>query len=203
LPDVPERTEHAAISLIVLLVFLITIALNWLPVSIAALLAGVIVILTGCETVEQARSSIQWQVLFLIGGMLPMATALEKTGAASFMISLLYQVVGGLGPRGLLLTFFAITAGLAQFTSGQAATLIVGPIALTSALQYGINPLSLMMGVAIGASTGFLSPVSHPANLLVMGPGGYHFADYAKLGAVLVILTAAGVMLLTPLAYPF
>jgi di/tricarboxylate transporter len=179
------------------------IAFNLVPVSLAALLAGAAAVIVGAETIEQARQSIRWQVLFLIGGMLPLASALEQTGAASFMIGQLDGFVGSLGPRGLMLLFFGITALLAQFTSGQAATLIAAPLALSSALGFGVSARTLMMAVAIGASTGFLSPVSHPANLLVMGPGGYKFGDYAKLGFPLVIVATLGVALLTPLFYPF
>ncbi len=101
------------------------------------------------------------------------------------------------------MAFFLFTAALTQLTSGPAATLIIGPLALTTALNYGLNPQTMMMGVAVGASTAFLSPVGHPANLLVMGPGGYHFRDYARLGFPLMVITALGVIFVLPLAYPF
>jgi di/tricarboxylate transporter len=203
LPEAPEHTEKAVATLAILGMFLAAIAFDLVPVSLAALLAGAAAVVVGAETIEQARRSIRWQVLFLIGGMLPLATALEQTGAASFMIGQLDGFVSSLGPRGLMMLFFAITALLAQFTSGQAATLIVAPLALSSALKFGISARTLMMAVAIGASTGFLSPVSHAANLLVMGPGGYKFGDYAKLGFPLMIVATLGVALLTPIFYPF
>ena len=203
LPDIPEHTEHAAIAILTLFLFLIVIAANLLPVALAALIAGIAVVATGCETIEQARNSIQWQVLFLIGGMAPLAMALERSGAADFLTGLLLQTVGGGGPQALLMAFFLFTAALTQLTSGPAATLIIGPLALTTALNYGLNPQTMMMGVAVGASTAFLSPVGHPANLLVMGPGGYHFRDYARLGFPLMVITALGVIFVLPLAYPF
>lgn len=202
LPEIPERTERAVIAVIVLALFLITVALNVLSVSLAALLAGVMVVLMRCVTVEQARASIQWQVLFLIAGMLPLAKALEQTGAMVAVLAALRDLAEGIGPRGLLMTFYLIAAVLAQSTSGQAAALIGGPLAIVAAQQFGLNPQALAMGVALGASTAFLSPVSHPANLLVMGPGGYRFGDYAKLGFGLVVITALGVYVLTPLVYP-
>ncbi len=203
LPEVPEHTERALIAAAILGLFLLSVAFNWLPVALAALLGGVAVILTGCESVEQARASINWQVLFLIGGMLPLARALEETGVTALMTQSINALVGSAGPHGLLLAYFLLTALLAQFTSGQAAALILGPLAIASAFQLGSNPQPLAMAVAIGASTGFLSPVSHPANLLTMGLGGYRFRDYAKLGFALVVITAVGVYVLTPLIYPF
>ncbi len=106
------------------------------------------------------------------------------------------------GAHGLLLATFLLTVALTQMTSSAAATLIVGPLAITTAVQAGINPQALAMAVAIGASTAFLSPVAHPANLLVMGPGGYQFRDYPRLGAPMVLLATIGVMLLVPLVYP-
>ncbi len=203
LPEVPQNTDRALVSVVILFAFLLVIALNWLPVSLAALLGAVAVIVTRSETVEQARASINWQVLFLIAGMLPLAAALEKTGAAQWMIELLNATLGDAGPRGLLMAFFVLTALLAQFTSGQAATLILGPLAISAALAAGISPHPFAMAVAIGASTGFLTPVSHPANLLVMGPGGYRFSDYGRLGFPLAIIAAVGVFVLAPLAFPF
>lgn len=203
LPEIPEHTERAATAIVILAVFLFTIAFNWLPIALAALLGAIAVIVTGCETVEQARASIQWQAIFLIGGMLPLAKALEQTGATSALIHTFPYALEVWGPQIFLLIFFLVTMGLAQFTSGQAATLIIGPLAISTALQTGLNPLALAITIAIGASTAFLSPVSHPANLLVLGPGGYQFRDYAKLGFPLVLITAIGVVMLVPLVYPF
>ena len=202
LPEIPEHTERAVIAVIVLALFLLAVALNVLPISLAALLAGVTVVLTRCITAERARASIQWQVLFLIAGMLPLAKALEQTGAMAALLVAVKDLAEGIGPRGLLMIFYLIAAALAQSASGQAAALIAGPLAIAAAQQFGLNPQALAMGVALGASTAFLSPVSHPANLLVMGPGGYRFGDYAKLGFGLVLITALGVYVLTPLVYP-
>lgn len=203
LPEVPQNTDRALVSVLILFAFLLTVVLNWLPVSLAALLGGVAAIVTRSETVEQARASINWQVLFLIAGMLALAVALEETGATQWLTEILNATVGGSGPRGLLIAFFVLTMVLAQFTSGQAATLILGPLAISAALAAGISPQPLAMAVAIGATTGFLTPVSHPVNLLVMGPGGYRFSDYSKLGLPLTIIAGVGVYVLAPLFYPF
>jgi di/tricarboxylate transporter len=202
LPEVPENTRLAWVAGLILVLFFLVVALNWLPVSLAALLAGIVVIITGCETVEQARSSIQWQVIFLIGGMLPLAKALGQTGATEWLTQEFPRLLEVGGPHLLLFVFFVLTTALTQITSGQAATLIIGPLAIATALHSDLNPQALAMAVGISASSAFLSPVGHPANLLVMGPGGYRFGDYAKLGFPLVILTGLGVVFLLPLVYP-
>jgi len=203
LPETPRRPERAALAAGILILFLIVIAFNWLPVALAALIAGVAVIVTGCASVEQARASIQWQVLFLIGGMLPLATALEKTGAAALIIAPLARMGAEAGPHALLAVFFLLAVLLAQATSSQAAALLVAPLAIGTAQAAALNTITFAVAVGIAASTAFLSPVAHPANLLVLGPGGYRFEDYARLGLPLVLISALGVLVLTPLVYPF
>ncbi len=202
LPPIPAHSGRALVAVAILAVFLIIIALGVLPIALAGLLGAIAVVVTGCETVEQARSSIRWQVLFLIGGMAPLATALDQTGVITLVANFLLQTVGTLGPRALLLTFFLINASLSQLTSGPAATLVIGPLAIAAALNNQLNPQAFAMAVAIGASTAFLSPVGHPANLLVLGPGGYRFRDYMKLGFPLVIIAGLGILLVLPLVYP-
>lgn len=202
LPEIPEGRKQAVVAVLILLAFLIIIGLNILPVSLAAMLGAIAVVVTGCQTAEQARASIRWQVLLLVGGMLPLATALEQTGAMQLLTRFVPTLLHAWGGQGLLLATFLLTVALTQMTSSAAATLIVGPLAITTAVQAGINPQALAMAVAIGASTAFLSPVAHPANLLVMGPGGYQFRDYPRLGAPMVLLAAIGVMFLVPLVYP-
>lgn len=202
LPEIPEGRQRAIVAVLILLAFLIIIGFDWLPVSLAALLGAIAVVVTGCQTAEQAHASIRWQILLLVGGMLPLATALERTGAMQLLNGFMPTLLLTWGAQGLLLAAFLLTVGLTQMTSSAAAALIMGPLAISAAVQTGINPMALAMAVAIGTSTAFLSPVAHPANLLVMGPGGYQFRDYSRLGAPMVLLAAVGVMVLIPLVYP-
>ncbi|MCC6904274.1 MAG: SLC13 family permease [Anaerolineae bacterium] len=201
LPETPENTDRALVALVILIAFLMVIVLDVVPVALAALLAGIAVILTGCQSIEQARQSVQWQVIFLIGGMLSLTTALEATGAKDMLVQALLPLLTGGGERGIVLAFFLLTMLLTQLTSGQSAALLIGPIAVSIAIQQGIDPHMTAMAVGIGASAAFLTPVAHPANLLVLGPGGYRFRDYALLGFPLVVLTALGAALLIPLVY--
>jgi di/tricarboxylate transporter len=159
-------------------------------------------VLTRCETIEEARSSIQWQVLFLIAGMLPLAKAFDQTGLTALIAGQLPQYLATIGPEGLLLVTFALTMILTQLASGPAATLVIGPVAIAVAQHSGLNPEAFAIAVAIGASTAFLTPVAHAANLMVMGLGGYRFRDYARLGFPLIFFSALGVVLLIPIFYP-
>ncbi|MBN1427677.1 MAG: SLC13 family permease [Anaerolineae bacterium] len=202
LPEIPEGSKRAITAMIILLAFLLAIGFELVSVPLASLLGAIAVILTGCQTIEQARASIRWQVLMLIGGMLPLATALKQTGAMELLTLFLPDLLHTWGAHATLLVIFLLAVGLAQLTSNAAATLIMGPLAITTAIQTGLNPQALAMAVAIGASTAFLSPMAHPANMLVMGPGGYQIHDYPRLGAPMVLLTAAGIVLLVPLIYP-
>jgi di/tricarboxylate transporter len=134
--------------------------------------------------------------------MLPLATALDRTGAARLLADAIGSTVGALGPLALLVGFFLLAVVLTQLTSGIATALLVGPIALNAALAAGLNPQAFMMAVALACSTAFLSPVGHPANLLVMGPGGYRFHDYTRVGVPLFGLTLLLVLLLLPRVWP-
>jgi di/tricarboxylate transporter len=203
LPETPHRPGRAITAVGILLGFLILVAFNLVPVAIAALLGGIAAVLMGCETIEEARGSIQWQVLFLIAGMLPLARAFDQTGLTALIAGELPRFLSVIGPRGLLLLTFGITLALTQLASGPAATLIIGPVAIAVAQQNGFNPAAFAIAVAIGASTAFLTPVAHAANLMVMGLGGYRFRDYARLGLPLIFISAIGVIVLIPLFYPF
>ncbi len=203
LPEIPRGSKNAPIALGILLVFLVLVGTSLLPTALAALVCGIAVVVTGCETIEQARASVQWQVIFLIAGMLPMAKALEATGITDSLAGSIPHLLSLVGLHGLVLLVFALTVGLTQLTSGPAAVLIIGPTMIAVALHNGLNPQAMAVTMGIGASTAFLSPIAHAANLMVMGPGGYRFIDYGRLGLPLVILAGLGVLILVPLVYPF
>jgi di/tricarboxylate transporter len=140
--------------------------------------------------------------VFLIAGMLPLGTALDKTGAAQLLAHALVNAVGGLGPLPLLAGLFGLTMLLTQVMSAAATAVLIAPIAINAAAQMGANPRALMMGVALATSTAFLTPVSHPANLLVMGPGGYRFADYGRVGLPLTLVVLLVVLIALPILWP-
>jgi di/tricarboxylate transporter len=140
---------------------------------------------------DEAYRSVEWKAIFLIAGMLPLSIALERTGTATQLAEILFQLTGGLSPVVTAGILMLIAIGFSLLLSGQTAAVIVAPIAIAAAAPIGVDPRALAMGVAIGCSLAFISPLGHPANLLVMGPGGYTFRDYIRLGTPLTLLSIA------------
>jgi di/tricarboxylate transporter len=197
------RTQKAPLALGILVVMLVPVIAGWLPITAAALLAGVLMVLTGCLTMDEAYQSIEWKAVFLVAGTLPLGIAMAKTGTADFLAGLMVETVGGLGPIALLAGFYILTNLLTQFMSNAASTVLIAPIAIDAAQRVGSDPHALLMAVAVGASAGFLTPVAHQSNVLVMGPGGYRFGDYLKSGLPLNLLTFAIVLVVVPLVWPW
>jgi di/tricarboxylate transporter len=160
-------------------------------------------ILTGCLTMEEAYRYIEWKAIFLIAGMLPLGIAMERTGAASFLANGMISVIGGLGPLAVMAGLFILAALASQVMPNPAVAVLLAPIALSTAGDLGISPYPLMMAVAVSASAAFLSPVGHSANILVMGPGGYRFSDYIKVGLPLTLVVLIVVLLVMPVFWPF
>lgn len=199
----PVRKGKALLAVGLLAIMLVTVVTGWLPITAAALLAGVLMVITGCLTMDEAYHSIEWRAVFLVAGTLPLGIALEKTGTASLLARLMVDAVGALGPMALLAGFYVMTNLLTQFMSNAASTVLIAPIAIGAAQQIGSEPQALLMAVAVAASAGFLTPVAHQSNVLVMGPGGYRFGDYFKVGLPLNLLVFVIVLLIVPLLWPW
>jgi di/tricarboxylate transporter len=182
---------RALLAFGILVASLALAATNVLPISIATLIGAATMILTGCLTMDDAYRAIEWKAIFLIAGMLPLSIALDNTGTASFLAQELHLLTGGMTHLTTAAILLTITITLSVFLSSQTAAVIMSPIAIATAAQLGADPRSLAMAVGIGCSLAFASPLGHPANLLVMGPGGYTFRDYFRLGTPLTLLTIA------------
>jgi di/tricarboxylate transporter len=181
---------------------LVLMAFKLMPSVSAVLLAALAMVFAGCVSMKNAYDSINWESLVLIAGMLPMATALEKTGGIQLIVSGLVGSLGELGPIMLMAGLFLLTSIFSQFISNTATTVLVAPIAMGAATNMGISPYPLLMTVAIAASTAFSTPVASPVNTLVLGPGGYKFNDFAKLGVPLQLLVMALTLLAVPMLFP-
>jgi di/tricarboxylate transporter len=198
----PLRLDKASVSVGIMAVILLPVLMGWLPISIAAVTGALLMVLTRCLTMEEAYRYIEWPAVFLIAGMLPLGIAMEQTGAAVFLADKVISLVGGFGPRAVIAGIFILTSIATQIIPTAALVVLMAPIAINTAIDLGISPLTLMMTVAMAASASFSSPVSHPANVLVMGPGGYRFADYLKLGLPLTLLILVLVVALVPIFWP-
>ena len=207
-PDVVRRQavplgQGAKQAIGVLLVMVFLLATGLVPPAAAGLLAGFALILTGVLTVDQSYRAVDWTTVILVGAMMPLSAAMEQSGAARLMAEGLVTLVGDAGPYALLAGLFLLTAILGQLISNTATALIVIPIAVAAATGMGVSPLPVLMSVGVAAAAAFLTPIATPTNLMVMGPGGYAFGDYWKLGLPLMVWFFLVSVFLVPLIWPF
>ncbi|MBE9480006.1 MAG: SLC13 family permease [Chloroflexi bacterium] len=196
------RVKKAPLALLILFAFVASVVLGVLPIALAAVIGATVMVLTGVLSMEEAYRYIDWKSVFLIAGMLPLGIALQQTGAAELVAQWLLGAAGKLGPYGIMGGLFLLTALTSQIMPNAAVTLLMAPIAISASLELGISPLPFTMIVAISASSSFLSPVAHPANSLVMGPGGYRVTDFFKVGLPLTIVILLITLLILPFFWP-
>lgn len=196
------RSSKAPIAVLTMLAVVLSVLFGFLPIYIAALAGAVVMVLSGALTMDEAYRNVEWRAVFLIAGMLPMGIALQKTGAANLLTEQVVDLVGGLGPLAVVAAFYIVTALGAQVMPTAAVAILMAPIAISTAADLGMSPYALMMTVAMSASASFMSPVAHPANVLIMGPGGYRFVDYIKVGLPLTVVCLIVVLLVLPVFWP-
>jgi di/tricarboxylate transporter len=207
-PDVVRRQavplgSGAQQAVVILLGMVFLLATGLVPPAIAGLLAAGALILTGVMSVEQSYRAIDWTTVILVGAMMPLSTAMEQTGAARLMAEALVGLIGDAGPVALLAGLFILTAIMGQLISNTATALIVIPIGVAAAQSLGVSPQPVLMSIAVAAAGAFLTPIATPTNLMVMGPGGYAFSDYWKLGLPLLIWFFIVSVFLVPLIWRF
>ncbi len=199
----PYRPGKAPIAIATMLGVLILSSSGTLPIMVAATLGALIIVLTRCLTAKEAYSSIDWPILILIAGTLPLGHAMENSGTALMLADQIISNIGGYGPWMVLGAVFFITFCLTEVMSHAAAAVLVAPIAYNVATELAVSPRPFFMAVAIAASMCFMTPISHQSNALVMGPGGYRFVDYLKVGTPLNLSIWILATLLIPLVFPF
>jgi len=195
--------KRAPFALLVLGGMLVLLVGEVFSVAAASMLAALMMILTGCLTIDDAYKAIDWKSIVLIAGMLPMSIALEKVGLVERIAAALTERTGGLGPVVVLAILFFATSVLTQLLSNTATTVLLAPIAFAAALNLGVQPQAFLMGIAIAASMGFASPVASPTNTLVLGAGNYRFGDYLKPGLPMILLMWGLSVLVLPVLFPF
>lgn len=195
--------KKAKLSIGIMLGVLIPVMLGWIPIYISAIIGAAFMVITGCLSMEEAHQSIEWKGIILIAGMLPLGSALDATGAAGFLADGVVKLVGPFGPMAVMGGLMALTFLATCVIPTAALVVLLGPIVINTATTMGIAPHALMMAVAMAASSSFMTPISHPANIMVMGPGGYKFSDYLKVGVPLTLTVFVVVMLVLPIFWPF
>jgi di/tricarboxylate transporter len=191
---------HIALGIMVGMMLLLTFEIV-APV-VAVLLAAVAAVLTRSIAVDDAYRAINWESVVLIAAILPMATALEKTGGMQLIIDGLGGV-GAYGPIAMTAVLFVITTTFSQVISNTTTTVLIAPIAFGAAIQMGVSPYPMLMTVAVAASTAFATPIATPVNTLVLGPGAYRFSDFFRVGALLQAVIFLLTIAVVPLLFPF
>ena len=199
----PANRSRAPIAAVIMLVMLLTMVGEVLPLTTTSMLAGLLMILTGCLTIDEAYGYIDWKSIVLVAGMLPMSTALEKVGLVNLGAQSLADTLGSLGPIWVLGGLFLVTSLFTQVLSNTATAVLIAPLALAAAQNLDVQPQAFLMAVGIAASMAFASPVASPVNTLVMGAGNYRFSDYIKIGGPLLLISLIVAMLTLPVLFPF
>jgi len=205
-PEFAEEVAHpekAPWALLAMVLMLVLAGFGVVRIATASLLAAMVMVVSGALKMEEGYRAIGWKAVVMIGGMLSMGTALDKSGAAALISHNLLEALAPLGHVAVLAGYYLLSMLFAQAMSGAATAVILAPIALSAANQMGVSPYPLLMTVILGTSSAFLTPVSHPANVLVMGPGGYKFTDYARVGGYLTAIIFVLIVILVPIFWPF
>ena len=211
--DQPEKTADkvlldykAPVAAAIMLLMIAMMVFDFIPVApvTAVIITGLLTVFTGCfRNVEAAYKTINWESIVLIAAMMPMSTALEKTGASALVSQELVESLGSMGPTALLAGIYFTTSLMTMFISNTATAVLMAPIALVAARQVGVSPYSFLFAVTLGASMCFASPFSTPPNALVMKAGGYTFMDYVKVGLPLQIIIGVVMTFVLPLLFPY
>jgi len=183
---IKASTRKMALGIFITSVILTT--LGWLPVQVSFTLAAVIMVLLKIIPIKEVYDAIEWPVIVLLGAMIPLGAALEATGAADTIASMILILGNKLSPEWVLGILMVITMLLTNLINNSAAALLMAPIAISLASAMGVSPDPLLMAVAVASSCAFMTPIGHQSNTLIMGPGGYHFSDYWQMGLPVSLL---------------
>lgn len=202
--SVAAATGKAGIAGVIMLLMIMLMAFEIFPAVISVMIGAVLMILTGClRNMEDAYSNMNFESIVLVAAMLPMATALEKTGGMAILSDGIINALGNYGPYGVLIGVYILTAVFGQFISNTATAVLFAPIAMNAAIAMEASPTTFMIAVAVAASMAFVTPIASPTNALVMTAGGYKFMDFVKIGIPLQIIMFIVMMLAIPFFFPF
>jgi di/tricarboxylate transporter len=194
---------HAREAIVVLAGMVVLLVTGVVPPAVAGLLAAGVLIVLRVVSMEGAYRAVNWTTVVLVASLLPLSTAMFETGAADLVAELLIDVVGGMGPYGLLAGLFVVTAVFGQLISNTATALIMIPIAGAAATELGVDVRPVLMSVCVAAAAALLTPVATPVNLIAMGAAGYRFGDYWRLGLVVMAVFLVVAVFVVPAFWPF
>ena len=205
--DGPKDKNKMMVCLAILLCVIVAMVLEkdiHVPMQTSAIIGALACVLTGCLSEKQAYAGIDWTTIFLFAGMLPLASAMDKSGAGKLIAEFVVGLMGASpSPIVIVIAMFILSCGLTQFMSNTAAAALLAPIGISIAQSIGASPYPVIMAIGIAASCAFTTPVATPPNTLVLGPGQFRFMDYVKVGLPLVFISLAVCAIIIPLVWPF
>jgi di/tricarboxylate transporter len=198
----PRRHEHSRVALLILAAMVVAAATGFLDMLVAAVVASGLMVLTRCCSLAEARNSVEWSVLILIGAALGLGRAMETSGAAALLAESVLQLAGS-DPYLTLVGVYVATWLLTEILTNNAAVALMFPIAIAAAQELGVNAMPFVIVLMIAGSSSFVTPIGYQTNFMVYGPGGYRFSDYTRIGTPLGLVVGTTALLLTPLVWPF
>jgi di/tricarboxylate transporter len=203
LTELHLRKDRAVRALTIFVSIILLAAFNIVSILVAALIGAVAMVLGRCITLEEAYTAIDWKVIFLLGGILPLGFALQQTGTATLLANTVMQPLIAMGPLIVLASFYIITAALTEMMSNNASAILLVPIALSAAELMGVSARPFLIAITFAASTSFATPIGYQTNTMIYAPGGYRFSDFARIGVPLNILFCVITVLVAPIIWPF
>ncbi len=199
--ETAPRARRAPLAVAILVLFVLGLMLNVAPVAIMGVAAAAVMVLTGCVTMDDARSAVEWRAILLIAAMLPLAEAMQTTGTAAFLAERSTESLGVFGALPVLAGVLLLTFFFTHVMGNHVTAVLMAPLAIDAAVRMGADPRMFALGVALAATSGFATPYAHPGNLLVMGPANYRFGDFVRMGLPLGLVTLAGSFILLSLIF--
>ena len=197
------KPVRATLTILIAAGVVVAATAGWLQIVEAAVIGAVLMVLTGCLSHRRIYQSIDWQVIFLLAGLIPLGVAMQHSGAAEWAVNLLLRYAGGWGPHVVLSLFFLLTSLLTGFMSNTATAALLAPLSINIALQLGVDPRPFLVALTFAASAAFWTPIGYQTNLLVYSPGGYRFRDFVLVGGPLTLIVWILSSLLIPVLFPF
>lgn len=196
------RSAKALPALITFILAIVAAASGFVSIQLALGMATVAMVLLNIVPVREFYDGVDWSVVVLLGAMIPLGSALETTGTTTLLVSGILAITGDLSPALILALLLIITMTVSDVLNNAATAILMAPIAYNIAITLGLNPDAFLMAVAVGASSAFLTPIGHQNNALIMGPGGYQFGDYWRMGLPLEIVIVVVAVPLLLLVWP-
>ncbi len=202
--ELPKFNKKKIIpALLIVMGIILTATLNIFPIMVSALLGCILLVATKCISLEETYKAVDWKVIFLLGGILSLGVALEKTGAALFVSNKMIDLLGGIGPVAVVAALFFLTSVLTSIMSNNATAVLLAPIAISAAATMNVDPKPFLMAVTFAASASFITPVGYQTNTMIYGVGQYKFSDFLKVGTPLNLIFWILATILIPVFYPF